>query len=227
MLTPDEKALNQKLKKAFQALKLELYNPRESGDDTDKRLREIIEVEADLISVPSKVWKKPGTKKSPSAYKEACNNVRNDEFSFKTGFSTPFVVDKPNGSQRWPDCLVVFGTTSIPIEFKRSEDGKVLWNSGLPKPGGIYVFNGKDGLEAGTTFFMGQALLPCEVSRSLRVAAEANKDVAKRFNEILESDNWSLYARPMFNCLDRPLSSGSRSQREEDALLHLENFKWL
>lgn len=64
------------------------------------------------------------------------------------------IVDKPNGSQKWPDLLVVYNGIGLPIEVKSSKTDGIVWNSGIPRADSLYIYNcyGK----SQTTCFLGQ-----------------------------------------------------------------------
>lgn len=49
------------------------------------------------------------------------------------------VVNQPNGSQRPPDLLICKGSTELYVEAKSSQEGKIMWNGGLPNKDFIYV----------------------------------------------------------------------------------------
>ena len=104
------------------------------------------------------------------------------------------IVDKPNGSQKWPDLLVVFQGIGLPIEVKSSKTDLILWNSGTPKSDSIYIFNNYG--KARTTCFLGQhAITDSELLYLI------NKSIsAENLNEkIPNSNRWSYYVRDMFN----------------------------
>lgn len=103
------------------------------------------------------------------------------------------IVDKPNGSQKWPDLLVIFQGIGLPIEIKSAKQDVILWNSGLPRPDSLYIYNcyGK----SKTTCFLGQhAINEDELNFLVERAA-----VAAAINERHPSSKWSYYVRDMFN----------------------------
>jgi len=110
--------LNARLVKAFQVLRQEAYRETENGDVADGRLRGCLETHGGLPVVSNALWKKRGVKDVPATYTEARDKVAAGVFTFSTDFETPFIVDKPNGKQAWPDCLVVYRHTGLPVEFK-------------------------------------------------------------------------------------------------------------
>lgn len=205
---------------AFKDLLNQKYLATEKGDAVDTRLREVIETKADIKSVNAKAWK------TASKYKDARGRVAIHNFSLVDNFQEPFIVDKPKGSQNWPDCLIVYKNKALPIEFKRSESGIIVWNSGLPHHDGIYVFNGVHNDVTGTTFFLGQDLISDDIRQKLTKAADDNKSSANDFNRTISSSGWTLYARPMFNNGDKILTSPDRANRERRVLDFLATYKW-
>lgn len=100
------------------------------------------------------------------------------------------IVDKPNGSQQWPDLMVVFNNVGYPIEVKSTKTDIILWNSGLPRHDSLYVYNcyGK----SKTTVFQGQdAITQEEIDILLEFSART-----KIFNT--RGNRWSYYVRDMF-----------------------------
>lgn len=103
------------------------------------------------------------------------------------------IVDKPNGSQKWPDLLVIFNGIGMPIEIKSTKNDVIIWNGGLPKPDTLYVYNcyGK----SKTTCFLGQHVISYEELDFLKQKAE----FTKQFNEWHKNGKWNYYVRNMFN----------------------------
>ena len=107
------------------------------------------------------------------------------------------VVDKPNGSQKWPDMMVVFEGIGLPIEIKSSKTDNITWNSGTPKKNGLYIFNcyGK----SRTTCFLGQHADPHdEVSIIKTIAAKAKDFVMEERRNHDGLVHWDFYLRNMF-----------------------------
>lgn len=103
------------------------------------------------------------------------------------------IVDKPNGSQNWPDLLVIYNQIGLPIEVKSTETDCIVWNSGFPRSDGLYIFNcyGK----STTTCFLGQhAINGLELSELL-----ASSQSASQHNRKCAGSRWSYYVRDMFN----------------------------
>lgn len=87
--------------------------------------------------------------------------------------SNPFVnyqlhfITQPFGSQQYPDFLILDETQIICIEtkFSSGKQTRPVWNSGLPRPNGIYVFGsyGRGDL----TFFRGVDVVSLDEAKRL------------------------------------------------------------
>jgi hypothetical protein len=202
------------------------YHPT-SGNSYDSMVLELLKRELEVKVINASVWKSDD-------WAEPRLKVSKRIFCFDSEFDQAVIVDKPNGSQKWPDCLLVYKKVGLPIEFKRSGNGAITWNSGLPRLNGIYIYNGqsrnKDGTTAdGTTAFLGQAMLAPAELLILTQASGANSDTAKRFNVLLadKKSEWTLYARPMFTCGNKPLISPERHAREQAVLGFVQSLDWV
>lgn len=216
-------SINQKLVLAFEQLRKIPYFAGAHGDSVDTTLFNKLKDILGARRINAEDWRKLD---EFADYRRLCSR---GEFVFPGCVTQPWLVDKPNGSQRWPDALVIYRNKGIPIEFKSAKQDLIVWNSGLPQPSGIYVFNGNVPEPAlQTTFFMGSAILSAEESQILRDAAQANKDQSESFNTSLESlaSKWSLYARPMFNCSEKYLTGEEKTSREQAVLDYLASFVW-
>jgi hypothetical protein len=103
------------------------------------------------------------------------------------------IIDKPNGSQKWPDLLVVFKGIGFPIEIKSAKQDIILWNSGIPRADSLYIYNcyGK----SKTTCFLGQHAINDEELEFLLLKSK----FAEEMNERQKNQKWSYYVRDMFN----------------------------
>lgn len=127
------------------------------------------------------------------------------------------LVDKPNGSQKWPDMLIIYGKVGVPVEIKSSKDDRIVWNSGWPRVGGIYVFNCY-GISR-TTLFMGEYAITEEESSFLK----KNADTCKDFNVKHEDGRWSFYVRNMFNSTQVFFEKKPLTPEETNFLKKIEN----
>lgn len=115
------------------------------------------------------------------------------------------LVDKPNGSQKWPDLLIVFQGIGLPIEIKSSKADLILWNSGIPKEKSLYIYNcyGK----SKTTCFLGEHAITEDERNFLLNKSKKSQEMNQKHTD----QRWSYYVRDMFN--------SSQSYFENDELL--------
>ena len=52
----------------------------------------------------------------------------------------PNYIAQPFGTQSYPDILILGNETVLCLELKSSKTTRSVWNSGLPKVNGIYIF---------------------------------------------------------------------------------------
>lgn len=137
------------------------------------------------------------------------------------------IMSQPNGSQQYPDILVIRRGIGIPLEIKSGKDDKVVWNSGLPRNGGIYLFNRYRG-PGDTSFFLGDHVLDDEEDEVLREARRLMEEAVRKANETLASQGrkgrWSTYPRPMYNFSEKVLAHPQRDERENDVLMHVRDI---
>jgi len=150
------------------------------------------------------------------------------DLSFGCDQDRPLLIRQPNNTQQWPDILIVYRKRGISIEIKSSKHDQIVWNSGLPRKNGIYIYNGLSGSENGvsTTYFLGQHVLDDKEQTALHKSRTACHEVSKAYNDLLVDSKWSLYARPMFNYTGRFLSSTTRKNREKSVLDFVQAFSW-
>ncbi len=75
-------------------------------------------------------------------------------------------LKEPYGSQQYPDFLVLDGDRVVLIEvkFSKKRQGHPMWNGGLPRQGGLYIFAAYERRDA--PFFLGRdVVLPEEASK--------------------------------------------------------------
>lgn len=158
------------------------------------------------------------------------------------------IVRQPNGSQNWPDLLVIANGIGLPIEVKSDKDSTITWNGGIPRPGRLYVFNSraghKPGISTGTTIFMGDAITDAEEVEALLAHHEEQHERSKAFNAKMAArraekrkaelaGNPAASERPFTDYYDRAMYRNNanyfrdpavRRQREEEALAFVEAY---
>ncbi len=99
-----------------------------------------------------------------------------------TEFNRHF-IHQPFGRQNYPDFLVFSGEWIFAIEtkFSAKNQSKPVWNSGLPRPNGIYVFGSMERKDL--TFFLGGHILSIADTRKLHDFFDKGlKEYQDRFN---------------------------------------------
>lgn len=111
-------------------------------------------------------------------------------------------IFQPYGSQQYPDLLIFDGDRLHAVEIKFSKKIKTspVWNSGPPRPTGIYIFGayGRSDL----TFFMGQNVLPpAEAEEMHRHLDQVQAEVEKWNHEHVHQQRYGfrVYARRAFD----------------------------
>lgn len=90
-------------------------------------------------------------------------------------------VAQPNGSQKSPDFLVTYKGKQYPIECKSSKHPKPQYNSGLPKPGVVYIFCSAK-YDQTTIFFAEDILKPKKIEMYKKLRLEL-KEVLNKYQK--------------------------------------------
>lgn len=106
---------------------------------------------------------------------------RSDLLANETGHENWFIV-QPSGSQNYPDFMVFDKTTikCIETKYSKNKQRKPVWNSGLPRPNGIYVF-ASYGIKD-ITFFMGRDIVSADDIEKLHGFFDELKEKQDCFN---------------------------------------------
>ena len=108
-------------------------------------------------------------------------------------------VFQPFGTQSYPDVLIIDNKTVLCLELKSSKGTRPVWNSGLPKANGIYVFGSY--VRKDITFFRGCDILNDEDRKRLLGFFENAMKNAESFNQEYMSNQefgFGVYARKMY-----------------------------
>lgn len=131
------------------------------------------------------------------------------------------IVDQPNGTQEFPDALLIWLEVGlgIPIEFKSSKTATPTWNSGLPRLNAIYVFQ-RSGKRGGVTTFFGKHVISAEEIAKFREMREAAEAFYAKTNAALEAlgGGWSGYQRPMHLQKGDIFSGAMRRVNEQEVI---------
>lgn len=179
------------------------------GNVFDETVRSLLLKElCGAVLIDDKRW---GSKSSTSIFKEYKKRSMTKNFDFtdlppivdNTQLLDLIIVDKPNGSQNWPDLLIIYNQIGLPIEVKSTESDSIVWNSGFPRFDGIYIFNcyGK----STTTCFLGQHAINQFELDELKILSKE----ASQHNRKCGGTRWSYYVRDMYNSTQSFIESKS------------------
>ena len=108
---------------------------------------------------------------------------------------------QPSGSQNYPDFVIFWGQRLLCLEAKFSKEGqkKPVWNSGLPRQNGIYIFGSRRVRDV--TFFMGRDVITEETARQMHDLFSYLQGRQIEFNENLgpQPYGFSVYVRKAFD----------------------------
>ena len=109
---------------------------------------------------------------------------------------------QPYGSQQYPDVLVLHDDRVVVVElkFSRERQGKPMWNSGLPRPRGIYVFGSY--VRMAVTYFRGGDVLASGDAARLHEFFDDLHRQQQEFNEEWmagQEYGFSAYVRKAFD----------------------------
>ncbi len=127
-------------------------------------------------------------------------NIPGNPFSSK--FNKHFFY-QAYGPQNYPDFLILddYMVVSVEVKFRRESGGKPMWNSGLPRPNGIYVF-GSYG-RGDITFFRGCDVVSIKEAKRLHDFFDKGlKEYQRRFNSdemCRQAYGFSVYIRKAFD----------------------------
>lgn len=108
-------------------------------------------------------------------------------------------ISQPFGTQSYPDMLILDDRIVLCLELKSSKGVKPVWNSGLPKTNGIYIFGSY--VKKDITFFRGRDILNDEDRKRLLQFFENSMKNAESFNQEYMSNQefgFGVYARKMY-----------------------------
>jgi hypothetical protein len=199
------------------------------GDDVDRVFLSSMKTHTNAQLISDHEWKNKYIKSFDMDKNSGCCSI-------STLIEKPLLVDKPFGSQNFPDFVLLYGHRGLPIEIKTSNAEKIVWNTGLPRSEGIYIFNGipiKSSVEkVSTTFFMGSDVIIEEELKLLRLCRKYMQDciissnnelsiIGKDYNRI-----WQMYPRPMHDSNELIISNNYRNLRELKVIDYVNNFNW-
>lgn len=152
------------------------YMRSNSGKEFEERIRVKIDGLGYTRILPSDVG---GDFKQIKA--DVLERVKADHLNNETNYKNHFIY-QPFGSQNYPDFLVFDQARLISIEVKYSNQGQTspVWNSGLPRPNGIYIFGSWNRKQI--TYFLGCDVLSSNDARKLHEFFSNMKQQEDEFN---------------------------------------------
>lgn len=116
------------------------------------------------------------------------------------------VIQEPNGTQSWPDVLIVNNGKVLPIEIKSSKTGRAVWNSGLPRQDCLYFYSN---FETGScSTFLGHHVSTEENNKNMKLRRIALNEFKQKLDaQYPISSEWDDYIRPMYNCGNTKLNT--------------------
>lgn len=108
-------------------------------------------------------------------------------------------ISQPFGTQSYPDVLILENKTLLCLELKSGKGTKPVWNSGLPKANGLYIFGSY--VKKDITFFRGCDILNDDDRNQLKMFFEKAMKNAESFNQEYMSNQefgFGVYARKMY-----------------------------
>ena len=109
------------------------------------------------------------------------------------------VIYHPYGSQQYPDFLVFTDTRVLPLEVKFGKGKRPVWNSGLPRPNGFYIFGSSNHRQI--TFFRGIDVISKEEAAQLHEFFKERLREQEQFNRTIRNQSYgfSAYIRKAFD----------------------------
>ena len=126
----------------------------------------------------------------------AQEKVAEEAIENPTEFRQDFIV-QPYGSQAYPDIIIFDGDWLHPIEMKFStkNQGHPMWNSGAPRPNGIYVFGAYERQDL--TFFLGRSVLEPRLAAIMHEKWEEVQAEIESFNaEVASAQEYGFHIYP-------------------------------
>lgn len=119
-----------------------------------------------------------------------------------TNISSAYIF-QPCGSQDYPDFLVFEDNEVVSIETKYSRSSKPVWNSGLPRPNGFYIFarTPTQRQQGDITYFRGCDMVSVEEGEEMRQFFTEMSEQEKNFNDermASQHKGFAVYVRRAF-----------------------------
>ncbi len=163
--------------------------------------------------------------------------TKNSSHDLQNPFADTFrehYIEQPYGKQNYPDIIVLDQSKliSIEVKFSAAKQGKPVWNSGLPRPNGIYIFGSLE--RDDITFFRGCDVLSIAEIEGLQdffdVGLKGHQDHFNKEEMGKQKYGFSVYVRKtyeqksMFNkgAVLNFFTNPDRELLEKSVLAHLD-----
>jgi len=161
---------------------------------------------ADCLTLPYK----PNSQDNPEHENQVEDLLKKHKLEYKS---------QPNGSQNSPDFYVYYNNKRYSIECKSSKGHYPVYNSGLPKPGVIYIFSSKKYNE--TTIFNADDIVS-SVKRKLYDKLLTKYDEV--LNEMRQMTDWLDDSRG-FDFYMRAMYTQSGGKTKTNYFTHKDRYK--
>ena len=170
------------LSKTFSSLRTEETRKKiiiaVTGKEFELRFVSLLEANRSLRcfhdDFPPQVWK--------SIKVEILKKTNGGAIDNATEKKSHFVL-QPYGSQQYPDFLVFEDSKiwAIETKFNKRKASHPFWNSGLPRPNGIYIY--ACGIRKQITFFVGKDVVRSSEAEQMHRELDKLKTMATNFNK--------------------------------------------
>ena len=176
------------------------YLKATSGKDFERLL---------IIQLEKMGYKQTNFNQLGDSYKKhfkTCIEEDNNDIDNDTTYFNHHYINQPFGSQRYPDFLVLDTRYVLCLELKFSskKTTKPVWNSGLPRANGIYIFASSGRKDI--TFFRGCDILRDQDRKLLKSFFDEELERSELFNKRHMSDQefgFSTYARKAYQQIQK------------------------
>ena len=144
------------------------------------------------------------------------------EATAKTGVAPLMFIPQPCGSQSFPDFIVSDSNGRVHyIECKSSKSDKIVWNSGTPKKGAIYVVS--SGKYDRQTLVRGDDFWSKQERALMTEAFQKMREIQNKYHGVLKGmgSNLQPYCRPMNNDSNKIYDNPDRERRVQAVFSHI------
>jgi hypothetical protein len=134
--------------------------------------------------------------------------IKNKSIKLNNFVGSKYFMHQPCGSQDSPDFMIIEDNVILFLECKSGEDGKIMWNGGLPQKEYVYIYSSpllKNMIGRESTLFLGGDIISDEIRNKLEAHHRKQLNAS---NQTINSDlnvdpenhqRWGYYDRAMYN----------------------------